>query len=110
MSAARDLFYAKYAMEMVYGGMAGMLIGWIAGRLMKLSELGVITCLGIAGGGAILTGLPALWWSDIAVGKDGNLIYWGLVGAVGGLIGVAVYIFTRYLDAIVDLLKDNGML
>jgi len=107
---APNLVYPKSAMEMVYGGMAGMLIGWIAGRLMKLSELGTITCLGMAGGGSILTGLPALWWSDIAVGKDGSMIYWGLIGAAGGFIGVAAFIFTLYLDKIVDLLKDNGML
>lgn len=97
-------------MEMVYAGMAAMFVGWIAGRMMKVSELDTIICLGIAGGGSIITGLPALWWSDIAVGKDGNVIYWGLIGLVGGLLGITVFIFTRYLDKIVDLLKDNGML
>ena len=57
-------------MEMVYGGIFSMLVGWYFGRLMKLSDAGVVTCVCMAGGGSIVLGLPALWWSDIAVAKQ----------------------------------------
>lgn len=98
-------------MEMVYGGIFSMLVGWYFGRLMKLSDAGVVTCVCMAGGGSIVLGLPALWWSDIAVGKDGNIFYWGfLVGGLGGLLGVAAFAATRYLDWFVQFLKDNGLL
>lgn len=94
---------------MIYGGSAAMILGWLVGRALKVNELGVITCLCMAGGGSIFTGLAYLWIGDITVGQDGTIWTWALVGLLGGAIGVAAYIFTLYLDRIVDFCKNNGI-
>jgi hypothetical protein len=68
-------------MEMVYGGMASMLLGYLAGRALKLSDVGVIVVITMAGAGSLLTGLAYLWLADI-----------------------------QYADWFVDLCKRNGLL
>ena len=94
---------------MVYGGTAAMIIGWLFARALKVNELGVITCMTIAGGGSILVGLPHLWLGDITVGQDGTIWTWAIVGILGGILGCAVYAFTLYLDRIVAFCKANGI-
>jgi hypothetical protein len=96
-------------MEMVYGGIGSMLLGWWAGRIMKLSEVQTIIVLTMAGAGSLLTGLAYLWIADITVGQSGSLI-WLIVGAIGGAAGITVYLMTRYADWFVDLCRRNGLL
>lgn len=96
-------------MEMTYAGIAAMFLGWWVGRILKLSDVGKIVVLTMAGGGACLAGLAYLWIADITVGQSGTFM-WFVVGAIGGALGIAAYIFTRYLDWFVDLCKRNGLL
>ena len=96
-------------MEMVYAGMASMLLGYWVGRALKLSDVGVIVVLTMAGGGSLMTGLAYLWIADITVGQSGSLM-WLVVGALGGILGIVTYMFTRYADWFVDLCKRNGLL
>ena len=96
-------------MEMTYGGMAAMFVGWIVGRVLKFTDVETIIMLTVAGGGSLLTGLAYLWIADITVGQSGSLM-WFVVGGIGGAIGVVVYLFTRYLDDIVRMAKQNGLL
>lgn len=96
-------------MEMVYGGIGGMAVGWIVGRVLKLSEIDTITALTMGGGGSLLTGLAYLWIADISLGSSGSLL-WFPIGALGGIVGVTVFLFARYLDVLVDLAKRNGLL
>lgn len=96
-------------MEMVYSGMASMLLGWLVGRALKLSEVDTIVCLTVAGGGAVLAGLAYLWIADITTGQSGSLM-WLVVGFVGGMAGVVTYLMTRYADWVVGFLKRNGLL
>ena len=86
-----------------------MFVGWIAGRLMKLNDADKVILMTVAGGGACLVGLPYLWIADIITGQSGSLM-WFVVGAIGGVIGSVVYAFTRYLDDIVRIAKENGLL
>ena len=94
---------------MTYAGMASMFVGWLAGRLMKLNDADKVVVMLVAGGGACVVGLPYLWLSDTIVGQSGSPM-WFVVGAVGGVIGVVVYALTRYLDDIVRIAKENGLL
>ena len=96
-------------MEMTYAGIAAMLVGYLAGRLMKLNDADIVVVMTCAGGGACLVGLPYLWMADIVVGQSGSLM-WFVVGAIGGVAGSILYAITRYLDDIVRLLKENGLL
>ncbi|HEX9998009.1 MAG TPA: hypothetical protein VGB45_12775 [Abditibacterium sp.] len=96
-------------MEMVYGGIASMLLGWWAGRALKLSDVGTIIVITMAGAGSLLTGLAYLWIADITIGQDGSLI-WFIVGAIGGAAGIVTFLLTRYADWFVDLCKRNGLL
>ncbi len=96
-------------MEMVYGGMASMFLGWIVGRVLKISEVDTIIVITMAGGGSLLTGLAYLWMADISTGQSGSLM-WLLVGLLGGAAGVVTYLITRYADWFVDLCKRNGLL
>ena len=96
-------------MEMTYGGMAAMFVGWLVGRILKFNDVDTIVMLTVAGGGSLLTGLAYLWIADITVGQSGSLM-WFVVGGIGGAIGVVVYLLTRYLDDLVKLAKDNGLL
>ena len=96
-------------MEMTYAGIAAMVVGWLAGRLMKLNDADVVIVMTVAGGGACLVGLPYLWLTDIITGQSGSLM-WFVVGAIGGVLGSVVYAFTRYLDDIVRIAKENGLL
>jgi hypothetical protein len=96
-------------MEMVYAGMASMLLGYWVGRALKLSDVGVIIVLTMAGGGSLLTGLAYLWIDDITVGQSGTLM-WLVVGVLGGILGIIAFMFTRYADWFVDLCKRNGLL
>ena len=94
---------------MTYGGIAAMFVGWIVGRALKFTDVETIVMLTVAGGGSLLTGLAYLWIADITVGQSGSLM-WFVVGGIGGAIGVVVYLLTRYLDDLVRLAKDNGLL
>ena len=96
-------------MEMTYGGMAAMFVAWVVGRVLKFTDVDTIIMLTVAGGGSLLTGLAYLWIADITVGQSGSLM-WFVVGGLGGIIGVGVYLFTRYLDDLVRLAKENGLL
>lgn len=96
-------------MEMVYAGMASMLLGFWVGRALKLSEVGTIVVITMAGGGSLLTGLAYLWMKDITVGQSGTLM-WLVVGALGGILGIIAFMITRYADWFVDLCKRNGLL
>ncbi len=96
-------------MEMTYAGIASMFVGWLVGRAFKLDDANIVIVMLMAGGGACLAGLPYLWWADITVGQSGSLM-WFVVGAVGGVAGCVVYLFTRYLDDIVRIAKENGLL
>lgn len=96
-------------MEMVYGGMASMFLGWLVGRVLKLSELDTIIALTMAGGGSLLSGLAYLWIADITTGQSGSLM-WLVVGLLGGVAGVVTFLLTRYADWVVDLCKRNGLL
>ena len=86
-----------------------MILGWFIGRRLKLRDEAVVTCLAMAGGGSVLAGLAYLWIGDITVGQDGTIWTWGIVGLLGGAVGVAAFIFTLYLDRIVDFCKHNGI-
>ncbi len=86
-----------------------MFVGWIVGRVLKFTDVETIIMLTVAGGGSLLTGLAYLWIADITVGQSGSLM-WFVVGGIGGAIGVVVYLFTRYLDDIVRMAKQNGLL
>ena len=99
----------KRAMEMTFGGIAAMFVGWLAGRLLKLNDTDTVIVMLIAGGGSCLTGLAYLWIADIITGQSASPM-WFVVGAIGGIAGVVVYIFTRYLDKLVQFAKDNGLL
>ena len=96
-------------MEMTYAGIAAMFVGWVVGRLLKLDDTNKVIVMTMAGGGACLAGLPFLWFADIITGQSGSLI-WFVIGVVGGVAGVVVYLFTRYLDDIVRIAKENGLL
>ncbi len=96
-------------MEMVYGGMASMFLGWLVGRALKLSEVDTIVALTMAGGGSLLSGLAYLWLADIVTGQSGSLM-WVFVGLIGGVAGIATFLLTRYADWFVDLCKRNGLL
>ena len=94
---------------MTYAGIASMFVGWVAGRLMKLNDAETVIVMLMAGGGACIIGMPYLWISNIIVGQSGSLV-WFVVGAVGGVIGSVAFAFTRYLDDIVRIAKENGLL
>ena len=96
-------------MEMTYAGIASMFVGWLVGRALKLNDANIVIVMLMAGGGACLAGLPYLWLADIITGQSGSLM-WFVVGAAGGVAGIAVYLFTRYLDDIVRIAKENGLL
>jgi hypothetical protein len=96
-------------MEMVYGGMASMLIGYWVGRALKLSDVGTIIVITMAGGGALLTGLAYLWIADITIGQSGDFM-WFVTGIIGGIAGCVAFMITRYADWFVDLCKRNGLL
>lgn len=96
-------------MEMVYSGIASMFLGWMVGRVLKLSELDTIITLTMAGGGAVLAGLAYLWIADITTGQSGSLM-WFVVGFIGGGAGITAFLVTRYADFVVALLKRNGLL
>ncbi len=108
-SEVKQWFILSFTMEMTYAGIAAMFLGWIVGRLYKLSDVGTIVVITMAGGGSLITGLIYLWTADIIVGQSGTFM-WFVVGAIGGVLGIAAYIFTRYLDWMVDLAKRNGLL
>lgn len=86
-----------------------MFVGWLAGRLLRLNGADTVIVMTMAGGGACLAGLPYLWIADIITGQSGSLM-WFVVGAVGGVAGVVVYLLTRYLDDLVRMAKENGLL
>jgi hypothetical protein len=97
-------------MEMLYGGIGAMIVGWIAARKwFKLNDYGTIVLMTIAGGGSLITGLIYLWVGDVVIGNDGSFI-WFLVGALGGLLGVAVYFVVSYADWATNQAKKNGLL
>lgn len=96
-------------MEMVYGGIASMFLGWLVGRALKMSELDTIITLTMAGGGSLLSGLAYLWLADITVGQSGSLM-WLVTGLLGGAAGIVTFLITRYADWFVDLCKRNGLL
>ena len=96
-------------MEMTYAGIASMFVGYIVGRAFKLNDSNIVIVMLMAGGGACLVGLPYLWIADIITGQSGSLM-WFVIGAIGGVIGSVVYLFTRYLDDIVRIAKENGLL
>lgn len=96
-------------MEMVYGGMASMLIGYWVGRGLKLSDVGTIIVITMAGAGSLLTGLAYLWIADITVGQSGDFM-WFVTGVIGGIAGCIAFMITRYADWFVDLCKRNGLL
>ncbi len=97
-------------MEMLYGGIGAMIVGWIAARKwFKLNDYGTIVLMTIAGGGSLITGLIYLWVGDVVIGNDGSFI-WFLVGALGGLLGVAVYFVVSYADWATSQAKKNGLL
>lgn len=95
---------------MLYGGIGAMIVGWIAARKwFKLNDYGTIVLMTIAGGGSLITGLIYLWVGDVVIGNDGSFI-WFLVGALGGLLGVAVYFVVSYADWATNQAKKNGLL
>ncbi len=96
-------------MEMVYSGIASMVLGWLVGRALKLSDVDTIVALTMAGGGAVLAGLAYLWIADITTGQSGSLM-WLVVGIVGGIAGIVAFLVTRYADWAVSFLKRNGLL
>ena len=96
-------------MEMVYGGIASMLLGWWVGRAMKLGDVGTIVVITMAGGGCLLTGLAYLWIADITIGQSGSAM-WFVTGILGGILGIVAFLFTRYADWFVDMCKRNGLL
>jgi len=97
-------------MEMLYGGCAAMLVGWFAGKKwFKLNDYGTIVVMTIAGGGSLITGLIYLWVGDVIIGNDGSL-FWLVVGALGGFMGVAVYFVVSYADWFTNQAKKNGLL
>ncbi len=97
-------------MEMLYGGVGAMAIGWFAARKwFKLTDVGTIIVMTIAGGGSLLSGLLYLFLADVNIGNDGSLI-WFLVGAAGGIAGIIVYFFVSYADWATNEAKKNGLL
>lgn len=97
-------------MEMLYGGVGAMLLGWyVARKWFKLNDVGTIVVMTIAGGGSLITGLLYLWLADVNIGNDGSLL-WFLVGALGGALGIAVYFVVSYADWFTDRAKKNGLL
>ena len=96
-------------MEMTYAGIASMFVGYVVGRMFKLNDSNIVILMTVAGAGACLVGLPYLWISDNITGQSGSLM-WFVVGAIGGVIGSVAYLFTRYLDDIVRIAKENGLL
>ncbi len=96
-------------MEMTYAGIASMFVGYVVGRMLKLNDSNIVIVMLMAGGGACIVGLPYLWIADIITGQSGSFM-WFVVGAIGGVLGCVVYLFTRYLDDIVRIAKDNGLL
>ncbi len=94
---------------MTYAGIASMFVGYVVGRMLKLNDSNIVILMTVAGGGACLVGLPYLWIADIITGQSGSLM-WFVVGAIGGVLGCVVYLFTRYLDDIVRVAKENGLL
>ena len=96
-------------MEMTYAGIASMFVGWLVGRTFKLNDTDIVIVMLMAGGGACLVGLPYLWLADIVTGQSGSLM-WFVVGAIGGVAGSVAYLLTRYLDDIVRIAKENGLL
>lgn len=95
-------------MEMVYAGIASMLLGVWVGRMLRLSDVGTITVLTMAGGGAVLAGLAYLWIADITVGQSGSLM-WFVVGFIGGAAGIVAFMIARYADWFVSFCKRNGI-
>lgn len=86
-----------------------MLLGFWAGRALKLSDVGTIVVITMAGAGSLLTGLAYLWLADITVGQSGSFM-WFVTGAIGGVMGIVTFLLTRYADWFVDLCKRNGLL
>ena len=86
-----------------------MFVGFLAGRAMKLKDVDTITLMTIAGGASCLTGLALLWIADITVGQSASPL-WAVAGVLGGVIGIVVYKFTTFLDAITNFLKKEGLL
>lgn len=91
-------------MEMLIGGCTAMLIGFLAGRAMKLKDADVVTVIAICGGASCLTGLALLWIANITVGQSASPL-WIVSGAIGGVIGVVFYKATTFLPWLVDFLK-----
>ena len=96
-------------MEMTFGGIAAMVLAWFVGRRLKMTDVDIVIMMLVAGGGSIITGLPYLWIADIITGQSASLM-WFVVGGAGGAMGIVVYLLTRYLDALIKLAKDNGLL
>lgn len=96
-------------MEMVYMGISSMVLAWLVGRALKMSDLDTIIMLTMAGGGATLAGLAYLWIADIGMGQSGSLM-WIVVGIIGGIAGIVAYLMTRYADWFVAYCKRNGLL
>ena len=97
-------------MEMLYGGVGAMFLGWfVARKWFKLNDVGTIVVMTLAGGGSLISGLLYLFLADVNIGNDGSLI-WFLVGAVGGAVGIVVYFFVSYADWATNQAKKNGLL
>lgn len=98
------------AMEMLYGGVGAMIVGFIAARKwFKLNDYGTIVVMTLAGAGSLITGLLYLFLADVVIGNDGSFV-WFLVGAFGGVLGVTVYFVVSYADFFTNQAKKNGLL
>lgn len=97
-------------MEMLYGGVGAMIVGFIAARKwFKLNDYGTIVVMTIAGAGSLITGLLYLFLGHVVIGNDGSFV-WFLVGGLGGFLGVMVYFVASYADWATNQAKKNGLL
>jgi uncharacterized membrane protein YeaQ/YmgE (transglycosylase-associated protein family) len=90
-------------MEMLFSIMAGVFVGWLAGRAMGYDEYGRIVTICFGGAGAIAVALAWTIIADRVVGTSASL-EWIMAGIVGGVVGIVVY---RALSFAIDMLSPR---
>jgi uncharacterized membrane protein YeaQ/YmgE (transglycosylase-associated protein family) len=77
-------------MEMLFSIMAGVFVGWLAGRALGHDEFGRIVTICFGGAGAIAV---ALLWTIVANRNVGTSASpeWIVAGLVGGVAGIVLY-------------------
>lgn len=84
-------------MEILFGGLGGIIVGGLASRAMKVSEDVSVIITSFTTAGAFALGFVYLMWSDKIVGTNHGL-EWLPIGAVGGLIGLGLYKASSLLE------------